>query len=57
MFAGAGRGAGPCALANDLTKKFEDVHRSTLSEAIAMLSTSPPRGEYTVVIGGAGPTD
>ena len=44
----------PCAVANDLTKKFEMVLRGTISEMIATFKENPPRGEYTVVIGGAG---
>lgn len=43
-----------CAVANDLTKKFELVKRGTISEMLAFFKTEPPRGEYTVVIGGAG---
>jgi 16S rRNA (cytidine1402-2'-O)-methyltransferase len=42
------------AVANDLTKKFETVLRGRLSEVIEMLKKETPRGEYTVVIGGAG---
>jgi 16S rRNA (cytidine1402-2'-O)-methyltransferase len=40
------------ALANDLTKKFEAMHRGKLSELIEKLKLEPPRGEYTVVIEG-----
>lgn len=43
----------PAALANELTKLFEAVRRGTLSELIAHLDESEPRGEYVVVIGGA----
>lgn len=42
------------AVANDLTKKFESVKRGTLSELIAGFAETAPRGEYTVVIAGAG---
>src|SRR5262249_60386943 len=42
------------ALANDLTKLFEAVHRGTLSQLRALLDETEPRGEYTVVIAGAG---
>jgi 16S rRNA (cytidine1402-2'-O)-methyltransferase len=42
------------ALANDLTKLFESVQRGPLSELRAALDTAEPRGEYTVVIAGAG---
>lgn len=43
-----------CAIANDLTKRFEKVYRGTLPEAIEELSRVPPRGEYSIVIAGAG---
>jgi 16S rRNA (cytidine1402-2'-O)-methyltransferase len=42
------------ALANDLTKLFEAVHRGTLSQLRGLLDETEPRGEYTVVIAGAG---
>jgi 16S rRNA (cytidine1402-2'-O)-methyltransferase len=43
------------ALANDLTKLFESVWRGSISELIARLETAADtRGEYTVVIAGAG---
>jgi len=42
------------ALANDLTKLFEAVHRGTLSQLRRLLDETEPRGEYTVVIAGAG---
>ncbi len=38
--------------ANDLTKKFETLMRGNLSELIASLNETTPRGEYTVVIEG-----
>jgi 16S rRNA (cytidine1402-2'-O)-methyltransferase len=38
--------------ANDLTKKFETLVRGNLSELIASLNETTPRGEYTVVIEG-----
>ncbi len=40
------------AVANDLTKKFEEVLRGSLSEVLAVIKEKPPRGEYTVVIEG-----
>ncbi len=43
------------ALANDLTKLFEAVHRGPLSELLQRCEDTPPRGEYTVVIAGAIP--
>lgn len=42
----------PMALANDLTKMFESVWRGRISEILARLESEPPRGEYTIVIGG-----
>ena len=44
----------PAAIANELTKMFESVRRGTLSELIAGLGESEPRGEYVVVIAGSG---
>jgi 16S rRNA (cytidine1402-2'-O)-methyltransferase len=43
----------PAAVANELTKMFESVRRGALSELIAQLDETEPRGEYVVVIGGA----
>ena len=40
------------AIANDLTKMFEEVFRGTLEECIAHLDSGDLRGEYTVVIAG-----
>jgi 16S rRNA (cytidine1402-2'-O)-methyltransferase len=40
------------AVANDLTKKFEEVYRGKLSEVIEIVKRETPRGEYTVVIEG-----
>jgi 16S rRNA (cytidine1402-2'-O)-methyltransferase len=42
------------ALANDLTKVFERVDRGSLSELLERLRGTTLRGEYTVVIAGAG---
>lgn len=44
----------PAAVANELTKLFESVRRGSISELIAYVDESEPRGEYVVVIGGAG---
>jgi 16S rRNA (cytidine1402-2'-O)-methyltransferase len=41
------------ALANELTKLFENVQRGRLSELLAKLESEEPRGEYVVLIGGA----
>jgi len=42
-----------CAVANDLTKKFETMYRGTISSVMVELNTETLRGEYTVVISGA----
>ncbi|MGH2516075.1 MAG: 16S rRNA (cytidine(1402)-2'-O)-methyltransferase [Ktedonobacterales bacterium] len=42
------------AVANDLTKLFERVDRGRLSELSRQFSTALIKGEYTVVIAGAG---
>jgi 16S rRNA (cytidine1402-2'-O)-methyltransferase len=44
----------PAALAHELTKLHESVVRGRLSELIETLRQSKPRGEYVVVIAGAG---
>jgi 16S rRNA (cytidine1402-2'-O)-methyltransferase len=43
----------PAALANELTKLYEEIQRGTLSELLALFDGEEPRGEYTVVIAGA----
>jgi 16S rRNA (cytidine1402-2'-O)-methyltransferase len=42
------------ALARELTKKFEEVIRCKISEAIKKYEQESPRGEYVLVIEGAG---
>lgn len=42
------------ALANDLTKVFESVQRGTLSSLLESIDQSKLKGEYIVVIAGAG---
>ncbi len=42
----------PAAVANELTKLFETIHRGTISELIAFFSENEPRGEYVIVIAG-----
>ena len=42
-----------CAVANDLTKKFETVYRGSLHEVMEELKKAPLRGEYSIVIAGA----
>ncbi|PID85672.1 MAG: 16S rRNA (cytidine(1402)-2'-O)-methyltransferase [Chloroflexi bacterium] len=41
------------ALANELTKLYENVARGTLSELLELVEKEEPRGEYVVVIEGA----
>jgi len=42
-------------LARELTKLHESVFRGTLASAVRHLAAEEPRGEYVVVLGGAGP--
>jgi len=42
------------AIANDLTKMFEEVQRGTLSSLLEAVTQSKPRGEYIIVIAGRG---
>lgn len=42
-----------CAVANDLTKKFERIDRGSITEVRAVFEATEPRGEYTIVIAGA----
>lgn len=41
------------ALARELTKVYEEVQRTTLSQAVAHYETNEPRGEYVLVVEGA----
>lgn len=43
-------GSRQAAVARELTKRFEDVHRGPLPELAAFFATHPPRGEITVVV-------
>lgn len=45
------------ALCRELTKKFEEVKRMKLSEAIVYYEENEPRGEYVLVIEGRSPED
>lgn len=40
------------AITRELTKRFEEIVRGTLDEAIAHFHQQPPRGEFTLVIAG-----
>jgi 16S rRNA (cytidine1402-2'-O)-methyltransferase len=43
----------PAALARELTKTHEEVRRGSLGELVASVGADPPRGEITLVVGGA----
>jgi 16S rRNA (cytidine1402-2'-O)-methyltransferase len=45
----------PVVLARELTKLHETVVRGTLASALEHVAAEEPRGEYVVVLGGAGP--
>ena len=40
-------------LARELTKKFEEYTRTTLSEAVKIYEENPPKGEFVLIIDGA----
>jgi 16S rRNA (cytidine1402-2'-O)-methyltransferase len=42
----------PVAVARELTKQHEEIFRGLLSAAIAHFTARPPRGEFTLVVGG-----
>lgn len=42
----------PAAVARELTKLYEEIFRGTLSQAAAHFTAHPPKGEFTLVIGG-----
>ena len=41
------------ALARELTKRFEEVVRCTLDEAVAKYDAAPPKGEFVLILEGA----
>ncbi len=43
------------AVVKDMTKRYENVWRGTLSAALAHFTAQPPRGEFTLVLAGAPP--
>jgi 16S rRNA (cytidine1402-2'-O)-methyltransferase len=43
----------PASVANDLTKKFEEVRRGTLGSLSARFAEAKARGEYVIVIAGS----
>jgi 16S rRNA (cytidine1402-2'-O)-methyltransferase len=42
----------PCSVSRELSKKFEETIRGTLSEVLAHFSQHEPRGEFVLVLGG-----
>ncbi|MBP5200525.1 MAG: 16S rRNA (cytidine(1402)-2'-O)-methyltransferase [Schwartzia sp.] len=48
----AALGNRPAVLARELTKKFEEFRRGSLSELLDGCVENPPRGEFVVVVGG-----
>jgi len=42
----------PAAITRELTKRFEEIRRGTLEEVLDYFNRQPPRGEFTLVIGG-----
>jgi 16S rRNA (cytidine1402-2'-O)-methyltransferase len=49
----AALGDRPAVAARELTKKFEQVVRGSLSELVAQFERTAPRGEFTIVVAGA----
>lgn len=45
------------SLCRELTKKFEEVKRTTISEAVAFYKENEPRGEYVLVTEGISPDE
>jgi len=45
----------PVAIGRELTKQFEEFYRGTLAEALDHFTRHPPKGEFTIVLGGAPP--
>ncbi|MFN8497043.1 MAG: 16S rRNA (cytidine(1402)-2'-O)-methyltransferase [Anaerolineae bacterium] len=43
----------PIAVARELTKLYEEVWRGSLGEAVAHFTAVAPRGEFTLIVGGA----
>lgn len=46
-------GARPVAVARELTKMYEEIWRGPVGEAAEYFAATPPRGEITLVVGGA----
>ena len=47
----------PVAIARELTKFYEEIWRGSLAEAVAHFADVEPRGEFTLVVGGAAPAE
>ena len=46
-------GERPASISRELTKKFEETRRGTLRELAQWVESERPRGEFTLVVGGA----
>ncbi len=44
-------------LARELTKKFEEFYRTTISEAVCHYEENPPKGEFVIIIKGKNPDE
>ena len=51
--AAAGAGNRPVSVSRELTKKFEETVRGTVTEVAARFSDTEARGEFVIVLGGA----
>ena len=52
-----GLGDRPITLCRELTKLHEELHRTTLAAAVAEYAEREPRGEYVLIVAGAGEGD
>jgi len=46
-------GERPASISRELTKKFEETRRGTLRSLLEWAESTPPRGEFVLVVGGA----
>jgi 16S rRNA (cytidine1402-2'-O)-methyltransferase len=46
-------GERPASISRELTKKFEETRRGTLASLLEWVESTPPRGEFVLVVGGA----
>lgn len=49
-------GSRPVAVAREITKTYEEIIRGSAQSVIEHFKRNPPRGEFTIIIGGAEPT-